>query len=625
MSMYPELDPPKTPPDDDRVPRGIPLLPEQMEQDPNVPLGTDPYMLPEPGLRNEVGKEISHSVEAHTIVSALLLVTAVSCDCLATLDVPIGDSDAPSSLRISSLVLVATAASPAIKGKKRRINIVDQRVVLSLLMALLAFLGKHHASETTRTGDCVYTVFVLLMTVQIYNAGGIESGSVRPDDILNAPHRRQTVSGLCFALMLYCGLRGLRTAVYSSEEALNFRVVYTVAEQEYRALGYAQASTSSSVPLGFGHGVLICTALAIGLHTEAFVTGSSAVAFEVGSAGVAASIAALWGLLGYADNLDSLPSLYGQSACSGSKDLCFEAYRARRFAITNGSTSSLWIASLSAMVFSFAVERRIYNVNPSRSESLWERQGIGVGLFLLAAALAGIWGSSSSEGSMWYTDAVAMASVVAVFLSAFVDTLLGSAIYIVAMGYEEFRLWEIYGTNRVFVHLTHCSLVISLALMALHVAVGVFKLTLERVYVIDQSSVVNRLLAIITTLGTSLSFALYVASALLLAGSNGSLPEDKDSMRDGSGSRTMIAYTLCHFVPFFAWMPLYVCRCEVQLMDSYLRAAMWLLAAPLDVLIYSVVLGFMGNYAPSLAILDVVPSFVVGASGVFAWAVAAFM
>jgi hypothetical protein len=60
-------------------------------------------------------------------------------------------------------------------------------------------------------------------------------------------------------------------------------------------------------------------------------------------------------------------------------------------------------------------------------------------------------------------------------------------------------------------------------------------------------------------------------------------------------------------------------------MDSYLRAAIWILAAPLDILIYSVVLGFMGNYAPSLAILDVVPSFVVGASGVFAWAVAAFM
>eukprot|EP00966_Prymnesium_polylepis_P314382 7264765-Prymnesium_polylepis.1 len=96
-------------------------------------------------------------------------------------------------------------------------------------------------------------------------------------------------------------------------------------------------------------------------------------------------------------------------------------------------------------------------------------------------------------------------------------------------------------------------------------------------------------------------------------------------MRDGSGSRTMIAYVLCHFVPFFAWMPLYVCRCEVQLLDSYLRVCAWLLAAPLDVLVYAVVLGFLGNNAPSLAIVDVVPSFVVGASGMTAWAAAAFM
>lgn len=604
------------------IPTGI-VLPD--DPDPDAPLGLDPYPLPEPGLRNEVGKEISHSVEAHTIVSALLLVTAVSCDCLATLDVPVGDSDAPSSLRISSLVLVATAASPALKGKRGQINIIDQRIVLSLLLALLAFVGKHHASETTRTGDCVYTVFVLLMMVQIYNAGGIEDKSKRPDDIVNAPHRRQTVSGLCFSLMLYCGLRGLRLAFFAAEEALNFKVVYTVAERQYTALGYAQSSTSSTVPIGFGHGVLICTALAIGLHTEAIVTGSSAVAFEAGSSGVAAAVAALWGLLGHSHNLDSLPSLYGQSACSGSKDLCVEAYRARRFAITNGSTSSLWIGALAAMVFSFAVERRVSGNTQSRADSLWERQGIGVGLFLLAAALAAVWGSSSPEGSMWHTDTVAMAALIAVFLSSFVNTLVGSIVYIVAMSYEEFRLWEMYGTNRVFVHLTHCSLVISLAMMAVHVAVDILKLSIERGYSIDPSSIINKLLAIVTTLGTSLAFALYIGSALLLAGSNGSLPEDKDSMRDGSGSRTMIAYVLCHFVPFFAWMPLYVCRCEVELLDSYLRAAMWLLAAPLDILVYSVVLGFMGDVAPSLAAVDVVPSFVVCAAGVVAWAAAAFM
>jgi len=601
-----------------------PYAPEPHTEEGGVPMGKTNIRRDEAAPYSGA-KEVSHSVEAHTIVSALLLVTAISCDCLTTLDVPVGGSDAPSSLRISSLVLVATAAAPAIKGKKRQINIIDQRVVLSLLLAVLSFLGRHHASETTRTGDCVYTVFVLLLTVQIYNAGGVESRSVRPDDILNAPHRRQSVSGLCFANMLYCGLRGLRMAVVAAEETLNFKVVYTVAEQEYVASGYAQASTSSVVPLGFGHGVLICTALAIGLHTEAFVTGSSAVAFETGSAGVAAAIAAMWALIGYADNLDFLPVLYGPSACSGTKDLCVEAYRARRFAITNGSTSSLWIGSLAAMVFGFAVEKRLYNVAPSRAERLWEKQGVWVGLVFLVAAIGGIWGSSSSEGEMWHTDAVAMAAVIGVFLSSFVDTLLGSAIYIVAMGYEELRLWEIYGTDRVFVHLTHCSLVISLVLMTIHFGIGLLKLLIERGYTLNQSSILNSTLAVVTTLGTSLSFALYVASALLLAGSNGSLPEDKDSMRDGSGSRTMIAYVLCHFVPFFAWMPLYVCRCEVQLLDSYLRVCAWLLAAPLDVLVYAVVLGFLGNNAPSLAIVDVVPSFVVGASGIAAWAAAAFM
>lgn len=637
MSLYPSLDdgpgasqeeftdPPMTTQEEKgELLMGIPM--ENDEPPLGIPVKKDQEVLPEPKFRDNVAKELSTSVEAHTVVCALLLVTAVGCDCLAALDVPLGDTDAPSALRISSLVMIATAASPAIRGRRRQFNVIDQRVLLGSLLAVLSFLGKHHASETTRTGDCAYTVFVLLMTVQIYKAGGIESGSVRPDDVLNAPHRRQTVSGLCFSLMLYCGLRGFRMALHHADEVINYRIKYTIAGTQYTGQGYAFASTSVSIPLAMGNGMLICTSLVIGLHTQAYITGSSAVAFEVGSAGVAIAVACLWTLLGESDNFDNLPVLYGSGACSGTKDVCSEAYRARRFSITNGTSSGLWIASLACLVFSFAIERRLLQDVRTRAEDLWGKQGIGIGLLVVASAVAAVFSYYSSEGTMWYTDVCAMGCIIAVFLSAFVDTMLGSVIYLACMTYEEYMLYYYFGYDRMFVHLTHVSLVVSLAAMAFHLVLTMFKeLVIFLGYDLKRDSIINTLMALSATVGTSLSFALYTASAILLAGSNGSLPEDKDTMRDGSGKRTMIAFALCHFVPFFAWMPLYVCRCEVQLIDSYTRAVAWLLSAPLDVLVYAVILSFMHQNAPSLDILDVPPSMVVGGSAVLAWVGASFV
>lgn len=581
----------------------------------------DGVVLPEPGLRDTASKELSHSVEAHTVVSALVLVLAVGCDCITALDTPMHMAEAAASLRISSIVTLLAMASPSIVKDR----VVDQRVLLGVLLAFLALMGEHYGSSHTRIGDTIYTLFVLLVGVQIYTAGGIEAGSVRPDSVLNSPHRRQTMSGLCGSLFFYVGLRGLRSAFYAPQEAVEYSVYYTINDALMVSPGYSFMSGSITVPLAFGHGVLACVGIVISLHGEAHLTGSSAVAFEVGAAGVAAAIAAFWSTVGYSEQLDTLRTLYGSMACSGKIDVCKEAYRARRFAISNGSSAGLWIASLAACIFSFAIERRNMEDIVTRAETLWKKKGVGAGTILLISSCAAILAYISTEGEQWHTDICALVALLGVFVGFTSDTLLGAVLYVGAQAYEEIRLLIRFGASRVFNHLTHCTLFLTIVLMAIHLVVSILKSVLRRYWNVANESPINTTLAFLATFGTSLAAGLYIASAGLIACSDGTLPEDLETIRDGSGARTMIAFAANHFLPFFAWVPLYACRCEVQLINSYVRAVAWLMAVPLLILIYITVLSFMQTAAPTASIVETESALLLGCVGFFAWIAAAFV
>jgi hypothetical protein len=133
-------------------------------------------------------------------------------------------------------------------------------------------------------------------------------------------------------------------------------------------------------------------------------------------------------------------------------------------------------------------------------------------------------------------------------------------------------------------------------------------------------------MGVVSAMGTSLTFGLYMASNVLLAASNGRMPqEDGDLFRGGSPARAMVAFTLDHFVPFFIWMPLFACRCEVNLISAWNRAFAWLLAVPLDALIYVIVLSVIGKSAPVVSIMQLSGAGVVGSGALVAWVVGAFI
>lgn len=409
----------------------------------------------------------------------------------------------------------------------------------------------------------------------------------------------------------------------AAEEAYNFGVNREVAGTSVRVTGYAHMSTSITVPLAMGHGVLIGTGVVVGLHGGAHVTGSSAVAFEVGCAGLAAASAATFALLGYAEQIDALPAIFGPTACVSSAGICSEAYDARRFATVAGSSASLWLGALAALCFSFAVERRVYLSAATRAEQLWKQQGLIVCLAVFGASAVGLYAYSSSSGAQWHSDVCATIALLGFAVAALGDTFAGALAYFGAAAYEEYKVIETYGADNVFSHLTHCTLFVSLCMMAVYLVLDLLTRALSLCFVVDASSVLNRTLAVVAAFGTSLSFGLYVASCILVAGSNGALPDD--SLRDGSGRRTMIVFILNHFCPFFAWVSLYVCRCKTQCLGSCARAIAWMAAVPLDVLIYLSLLWMLFVAPPAAEMVDMLSSCIALAPCLIAWAAAAFV
>lgn len=190
------------------------------------------------------------------------------------------------------------------------------------------------------------------------------------------------------------------------------------------------------------------------------------------------------------------------------------------------------------------------------------------------------------------------------------------------MGYEEQALVEVHGVASVFRELTHVALAFSLFLMAVHLAIAGLKELLGRRFAIAPKSILNQLLGGVAVLGTSLAVGLFLGSALLLSGTNGSF---NGEFRDNLPQRSIVAFVLGHFLPVLAWLPLYACRCEAQLIGSYARATMYLLVLPVLVLVYAFVLSLVDESAPAIAVIETAPTLVAAVAAVVAWLVGGFV
>ena len=465
-------------------------------------------------------------------------------------------------MRVSSVVAVLALAAPRIvftsrsDGRTKGFALADQRAVLALPLCAFSLSGLHRGSEATRLGDTLYSTLALLGAVYVCATGGIESDVLRPDDVKTRPHRRQTVSGLCAALFVYVGLRGVRSAFVAANEVPEHTVAHSVGEQVIFVAGDAQISLARVLPLAFGHGTLVCVGALIGTSEHAHVVGSSAVAFEVGMAGIASTVAALWATLAHSEIVNDVPVLYGPHACAGARELCTEAYASRRFAEVNASEASLWLAALAAMIYAWSIEA--HAIALTRAEQLFSQQGFGSGALLFFAAFAALYAYGSLDGASWYVDACVGVVLAAIFVSAFGGVVVGALLAAIAFGELLYQLDEDHGTERLLQQGSGTLLMLSWGCLVVYVALDQLVLLLQcGGYVVCEDGALMEAKASAATAGTSLSFLLFVGSAIALAGTSGGAPV----VCDASGARTMVLYVALHYLPLLAWIPVYTHRC----------------------------------------------------------------
>ena len=580
--------------------------------------GSEQLPLEEPEFRYEnVGTILSKSVESHTVVSCLVLLFGIVTDASLSLEPTLLEADTPSSLRCSSLVAILAFASPAIRDR----TLVDQRIVLGVLIVGLALTGLNIGSAGSRTGEVIFVTLVGLSSVVVYQRGGIEADTFRPDakEFLNAPHRRRTMSSLAAGLMIYLGARCVRYGFTYADIGVSRTMKFSVGNISVTTPAHAFVSAENAIPLCAGGVVAVGAGLVSGSHRSAHLTGTSVVAFQVGFAGIAIAVAALFSMLSYGDAIDSLPSLYSKSACLADSELCADAMAARRFNTANGSSAILWTLALGHIVYSFAVEHRLMNDRQTTADLLWKRQGFTIGVLCYLGASYAVWRRLTFDGQFWHTDVCALLTLVGIFVSSHADTFSGTGLYVGAMVYEEYTLVDAHGSASVYMHLTHVTHLIMLVMMVLHFLFTAIKDTFYSCFSTRLMKTANISIAVVGTFGASLAFGLYIASVILISNSNGALPGD--AIRD-QGGRTMIAFALQHFFPVFAWAPVYSARAEVNVLNTYIRAIAWLSAVPIVAVVYVSVLFRMDISAPSLDAMYFTCASAASISGFIAWGAA---
>lgn len=534
--------------------------------------------------------------QSNALTASFFFVAVIVADALTAIDYT-SHADVPASLRGTGLALASCFAAPVLIRPERRIYGWFQRPLIGAALLTVALVGEHHGGLETRTFDAIYTTIVALAVTWLFSAGGVDEMSRNSEQGLKADRAVSTSSAmLSGALLLYGSVRIMRAGLRHPSEVRHFRVQpsgFYNASAGINTLGYAYASDVATIAVSFGGAVGIGAAIVMVAHVHELASGTGAVALQLGVAATFQMVAALAASLTFGDQMNWLPAVFGDSACRGDGDACAAAATSRRFASVNTPVAGLWLSALGLFALAYPVSNR-FKDRAEVANFVWTTAGSAFGLLATASALALVYLYSDFSGKGGHTDYVMLVVIFAVYWSVFWDTWLGTLTIAVALLVEEVLYAMDYGAEVLFSHLTHLSLVICIALLALHVL-------LQTVAFWYAPRWLEIGIGMLTSAGTSLAVGLFCASACLMMTQNGSLGSLQDT---DDGTRFAISFILQHFAPFLAWAPLYTCRCEIQLLTRLQRVLVWLAVIPLVGLVYAVSLVALGVAPPTAAIID---------------------
>ena len=528
-------------------------------------------------------------IETNTLAALCFFALCVVFDACISLEPSEDAIDAPSALRSSSLVAVFCMAAPDVLSTTGgRLSV--QRCIFAFLVAMLAFLGSRMQSVETSTGDATYTSVMLFFGVLITKNGGIEYGAVRKSIDGEEEHIRRSISCLCPALMLYIGCRGIIAALSAPGEVMQHTATVSKATGVLNYPGYAYMSASSVAPLAFGHTVLACTGVLVMMDRRVEALGTHQVSFQVTVCASVVLVCALLSFLSHAHGFEALRTLYEHGACSGAKDLCSNAYRSRRMSLMNTNSCTLWIASLGSFLYACALEKRVdmslatekYKQKLRQHSNLSihayihtiRERGLNTSAISFLVVLLTMSSYYSPSGSRTYIDISAILSLLSIGVTSLVEEDVGMTLYTAVLWYYNSVQIDRHGAESTFGYLTNVCLWSSAILQTVYICVRWITACTHQVYQVDQENNISpsrRLMAVIISIGTSISVMLFVGFNILLACYNGGIYHQSGSsmLPDGSGRRAVLAHFVEHFVPLMMWFPLCLFSPDVYLVSKH--------------------------------------------------------
>ena len=507
-------------------------------------------------------------VEANSLAAIAVFSGAVVIDALTAHD-PAVSIEAPTAMRTSAVVLIACFAAPPI----RQYMVYEQRFLVALFLALVAFTGWHEAAHGTRLADVVFVGVMTAMSTFAFWWPSTKNSKHAP------PYtRRESLNSLAIATLFYASLRILRSGIAHPQAVRAYKVAAVTYDSSLStSMGYAHASTTTTAALCFGGAAGIATSIALFSNDALRVQGTSAATIVLTTAALVQLTAAFIVTLAGSSQLVHLPALFSTGAC-GSASVCPEAWRARRFAVVNSAAAGLWLNGFGCLILAYAPSAR---VRTRAQMTAYKQEPQSAELTLYAAltnlvALSTVFNLLSFSGSESLTDYAVTGAVASCFVTAFVDRLLGVTIFVVSIVADLYLLVYNHGFGGVFSYYTHTSNAITMALLCVYIIVT---FVVDLTWHVLSPSVVelaDRVSGAAVLAATSLAVALFLGTSVLHASYDGMLLTDA-SYRAGDSryQRWAAAMAIEHWVGPLVLAPLNACRCETAQLSPKMRAVAW--------------------------------------------------
>tara|TARA_B110000858_G_scaffold198454_1_gene265226 strand:- start:4072 stop:5826 length:1755 start_codon:yes stop_codon:yes gene_type:complete len=255
--------------------------------------------------------------------------------------------DVATSLRTTALVLVALVASPPVDANL----IFEQRGLACALLVTTAFVGLHSGGVNGRIADSLYSLTCGWSILLIFSVS-----PPKPKERGHDPKgKRENITALAAAFLGYSGARILRAGLYHSGEVSRF----SSSHEDIESQGYAIADDLVSSTLAFGGTLCMCAAaIILANHDSIYDEGCKPVTSVVAHISILIFISAFIVQIACFARLDEMEVLFGESACVGEVDVCYNAFRARRLYTANSSPAPLWACAVGLTIFSFPHDNR---------------------------------------------------------------------------------------------------------------------------------------------------------------------------------------------------------------------------------------------------------------------------